>query len=365
MARKSGLGRGLDSLIPGKSSAAQTKINNNRANTGKTTSDKADSSKGNKSRENSTVKKSTAAKKTKDTTTTDNVVKKTTDGKGTSRGASATVSKELSKTSNVVDEVINVKISKVEPNREQPRKSFNKEGLEELAASIGEYGVIQPILVKKEKDHYTIIAGERRWRAANMAGLKEVPVIVCDYDDMKSAEISLIENIQREDLNAIEQARAYQSLISDFNLRQEDVAKKVSKSRAAVTNSLRLLKLSAPAQSLLVKGEISEGHARTLLSLPDAKAQSDVAKKVAAEHLSVRETEKLVKRILNPKPMKRNGTKNDVNDLIFKDMEEQMRNALGTKVTIDHTGKNKGKIQIDYYSDEELERIIQLISSIH
>lgn len=365
MARKSGLGRGLDSLIPNKSFAAQTKINNIRANTEKTISDKADGNKVNKNKDNSTVKKSSAAKRTKDTTTTDNVVKKTTEGKGTSRGVSATVSKEISKPLNVVDEVINVKITKVEPNREQPRKSFNKEGLDELASSIGEYGVIQPILVKKEKDHYTIIAGERRWRAANLAGLKEVPVIVCDYDDMKSAEISLIENIQREDLNAIEQARAYQSLISDFNLRQEDVAKKVSKSRAAVTNSLRLLKLSAPAQNLLINGEISEGHARTLLSLPDAKAQSDVARKIAAEHLSVRETEKLVKRILNPKPLKRTGTRNDVNELIFKDMEEQMRNALGTKVTIDHTGKNKGKIQIDYYSDEELERIIQLISSIH
>ena len=255
-----------------------------------------------------------------------------------------------------------LKITEVEPNREQPRKNFNEDALLELADSIKQYGVIQPLIVQKKADHYEIIAGERRWRAAKMAGIKEIPVIIKDYSDQQVMEISLIENIQREDLNPIEEAMAYKNLMEEFHLKQDEIAEKVSKSRTTVTNSMRLLKLDKRVQQMMIDDMISAGHARTLITIEDPDAQYNIATKIFDEKLSVRETEKLVKLLQKPEVKKEKVEK--VNSFIYKDIEEKMKAILGTKVIVDHKSNNKGKISIEYYSNEELERILYLLESI-
>jgi ParB family chromosome partitioning protein len=256
-----------------------------------------------------------------------------------------------------------LRITLVEPNRSQPRKVFQEEPLKELADSIQKFGIIQPLLVQKKDGYYEIIAGERRWRAAKMAGLKEVPVIIKDFTNKQAVEISLIENIQREDLNPIEEARAYKRLIDEFSLSQESVADRVSKSRTTVTNSMRLLKLGEKVQDMLTDGVISEGHARALLAVPDPELQEKLAERIVKEHLNVRQIEKIVHDLTVP--AKRSAKKKDPQmEAVYRSISEQLKGILGTKVEINQVGKNKGRIEIEYYSEEELERIYDLLRSI-
>ena len=255
-----------------------------------------------------------------------------------------------------------MKINEVEPNRDQPRKNFDEDALLELSDSIKQFGVLQPLLVRKRKDYYEIIAGERRWRAAKLAGVKEVPVIEKEYTDQEILEIGLIENIQRENLNPIEEAIAYKRLLEEFNLKQDEVAERVSKSRTAVTNSMRLLKLSDKVQQMIIDDMISTGHARALLAIDDPELQYTLANKIFDEKLSVRETEKLVKEIKNPKKPKEK--KPVANSFIYQDLEEKMKSVFGTKVSRASKGKGKGKIEIEYYSDDELEHLFDMMMSI-
>ena len=274
--------------------------------------------------------------------------------------------KETVKVKEVIKEVVKnemlVKINKVEPNREQPRKEFNEDALIELSESIKQYGIIQPLIVKERKGYYEIVAGERRWRAAKMAGLKEVPVIVKDYTEQEIAEIALIENLQREDLNPIEEALAYQRLLTEFHLKQDELAEKISKSRVAVTNALRLLKLSEKVQQMLIDDMISSGHARALIGIEDEEQQYAIATKIFDEKLSVRETEKLVKNLDKPKKEKQTVVLEDT--AIYEDLEEKMKTIMGTKVVINRKTNTKGKIEIDYYSIDELDRIMDLFRQI-
>ena len=255
-----------------------------------------------------------------------------------------------------------MKINEVEPNRDQPRKNFDEDALLELSDSIKQFGVLQPLLVRKRKDYYEIIAGERRWRAAKLAGVKEVPVIVKEYTDQEILEIGLIENIQRENLNPIEEAIAFKRLLEEFNLKQDEVAERVSKSRTAVTNSMRLLKLSDKVQQMIIDDMISTGHARALLAIDDPELQYTLANKIFDEKLSVRETEKLVKEIKNPKKPKEKKVME--NAFIYQDLEEKMKGVFGTKVSIASKGKGQGKIEIEYYSDDELEHLFDMMMSI-
>lgn len=255
-----------------------------------------------------------------------------------------------------------VKITKVEPNREQPRKNFDEDALQELADSIKQFGLLQPILVQDRKDYYEIIAGERRWRAAKLAGLKEVPVIIRNYTEQEIVEISLIENIQREDLNPIEEAQAYKRLLTEFNLKQDEVADRVSKSRTAVTNSMRLLKLDERVQQMIIDDMISTGHARALLAIEDKEQQYILANKVFDEKLSVRDTEKLVKELKKPKKEKEKPVIQ--NAFVYEDLEERIKSIIGSKVHVNHKANGKGKIEIEYYSDNDLERIFELLMSI-
>ena len=256
-----------------------------------------------------------------------------------------------------------MKISDIEPNRDQPRKNFDKEALDELADSIRQFGIIQPIVVQKKDDYYEIIAGERRWRAAKMAGLKEIPVVIKEFSDQQIVEISLIENIQREDLNPVEEALAYRRLIDEFHLKQDEIADRVSKSRTAVTNSLRLLKLTPKVQEMIVDEMISAGHARAILGISDPETQEMIALKVFDNKLSVRETEELVRKILKPSRKKEHST-NPAEDAIYESLEEKMKGITGTRVFIHRKKTNKGKIEIEYYSRDDLERIIDLFESI-
>ena len=300
-AKRNGLGKGLDSLIPNKTSEKSEK---------------------------------TSAKKTSDD------------------------SKKEDKTGEVM-----VKINSVEPNREQPRKDFDEDSLVDLADSIKQFGILQPLIVQQKKDYYEIIAGERRWRAAKMAGIKEVPVIIKNYTDQEIVEISLIENIQRENLNPIEEARAFKRLLEEFNLKQDEVAERVSKSRTAVTNSMRLLKLSDRVQQMIIDDMISTGHARALLALDDEEQQYQLANRIFDEKLSVRETEKLVKALKDPKKMVRK--EKIEHTFVYENLEERMKGIIGTKVRVNPKANGKGKIEIEYYSEDELERIYDLIMSIH
>ena len=278
---------------------------------------------------------------------------------------SATTGKKEEKSEKKVNESGEqlIPINQVEPNREQPRKEFDEDALLELADSIKQYGILQPLIVQKRKDYYEIIAGERRWRAAKKAGLKEVPVIIREYTDQQVVEISLIENIQRENLNPIEEAMAFKKLLEEFNLKQDEVAERVSKSRTAVTNSMRLLKLSEKVQQMIVDEMITTGHARALLALDDEEQQYILANKIFDEKLSVRETEKLVKALKNPKREDTTKEVEDKNRFIYADIEDKMKSVIGTKVNIHQKKSGKGKIEIEYYSQDELERIFELIMS--
>ena len=320
--RKNGLGRGLDAFFPDRTS---------------------------------TVKESTR----KTTTKTVNTDKKT--GVTEKEVAHTTVKR---KTAGQKSGAMIVKISSVEPNINQPRKQFDEDALLELSESVKQYGILQPLLVSDKKDYYEKIAGERRWRAAKLAGLKEVPVIVKEFSEQELVEISLIENIQREDLNPVEEAKAYKRLIDEFNLKQDEVADRVGKSRTAVTNSMRLLKLTDKVQQMLIDEMITAGHARAILAISDKEKQETVAMKVFDEKLSVRETESLVKRMLEPPKTEKKSKFTTAEDAIYESLEEKMKSIMGTRVQIHRKKKDKGKIEIEYYSKDELERIIDLFESI-
>lgn len=260
-----------------------------------------------------------------------------------------------------VEQTLN--INRIEPNKNQPRKEFNEDALQELADSIKQFGVIEPLVVVKRKGYYELIAGERRWRAARLAGLKEVPVVIKDYDDQQIVEIALIENIQREDLNPIEEAHAYERLIQEFNLTQDEVAERVSKSRTTVTNALRLLKLTEKVQQMLIDDMLSTGHVRALITIADPQLQYETAMYIFDKKLSVRETESYVKKLLYKKPKEKTSEKEDPElSFLYKAIENRLKESLGTKTTIKAKTKDSGKIEIEYYSQEDLERITQLLA---
>lgn len=264
--------------------------------------------------------------------------------------------KVVAKTEELVD------INKIEPNKEQPRKSFNEDSLIELSDSIKQHGIVQPLVVTKKDNYFEIIAGERRWRAAKLAGLKKVPVVVKDYSPQEIMEIALIENIQREDLNPVEEAMAYQRLIKEYDLKQDEVAERVSKSRTAITNSLRLLKLDERVQSMLIEENISSGHARALLAIKDHELQYNTAMRIFDEKLSVRETEKLIKSLTGEGKPKRKKEELK-NDFVYRDLEEKLKMITGTKVTINRKTDQAGKIEIEYYTPEDLEKIVGFFNS--
>lgn len=250
-------------------------------------------------------------------------------------------------------------LSKIEPNREQPRRHFDEAALKELADSIRVHGIIQPLVVRESGAQYEIIAGERRFRAAHLAGLKEVPVLIKQYSEQELYEIALIENLQREDLNAIEEAVAYKKLMEEYHLTQELVAERVSKSRVAITNALRLLKLDERVQEMVIQKQLSAGHARTLLSLEDGDLQYSLALEIRDRKLSVREVEKRVQALLHPQPPKEKKG-NTAEDAIYAAYEEKLKSVMGTKVNIQRKDKNTGKIEIEYYSVDEFERLMQI-----
>ena len=255
-----------------------------------------------------------------------------------------------------------VKITKVEHNREQPRKNFDEDALQELADSIKQYGIVEPLIVQDRKTHYEIIAGERRWRAAKLAGLKEVPVIVRNYTEQEIVEISLIENIQREDLNPIEEAQAYKRLLTEFHLKQDEVAERVSKSRTAVTNSMRLLKLCDEVQQMIIDDMITTGHARALISIEDPEQQYTIAQKVFDEKLNVRDVEKLVKNLNKPEKAKKEPVADKALEVVYQDLEEKLKQSLGTKVSIASKGDGAGKLEIEFYTHDDLEKITDLLT---
>ena len=272
--------------------------------------------------------------------------------------------KKITKEENTKGAETVVKITKVEPNRSQPRKNFDEDALQELADSIKQFGLLQPILVQDKGEYYEIIAGERRWRAAKLAGLKEVPVIIRNYSSQEIVEISLIENIQREDLNPIEEAQAYKRLLTEFNLKQDEVAERVSKSRTAVTNSMRLLKLCDGVQQMIIDDMLSTGHARALIPIEDPELQLQLAQRIFDEKLSVREVEKLVKSIL--KPAEEKPKKEEIPQSLmygYHNIEKKFKYKLSRKVPISPKGKNgSGKIEIEFYSNDDLEKLIEILS---
>jgi len=275
------------------------------------------------------------------------------------------VTSEITKSSE--GNIKKVRMSLIEPNKKQPRRHFDEEKITALADSIKEHGLIQPIIITpSDNNMYKIVAGERRWRAAKLAGLKEVPVRIMNLTDQEVVEISLVENIQRENLNPIEEAFAYKRLLTEFHLKQDEVAERVSKSRTAVTNSMRLLKLDERVQQMVIDDMITTGHARALLGIEDVEKQFATAQKIFDENLSVRETEKLVKKIQNNKdiPVEKKKVSDPVMEAIYHDLEEKMKSILGTKVAINKKDDQKGKIEIEYYSMDELDRSIDLIRTI-
>lgn len=286
--------------------------------------------------------------------------------RGLGKGLDALIPTADTVSSNTKQAETIVKITKVEPNREQPRKNFDEDALQELADSIKQFGLLQPILVQDRKDYYEIIAGERRWRAAKLAGLKEVPVIIRNYSNQEIVEISLIENIQREDLNPIEEALAYKRLLEEFNLKQDEVAERVSKSRTTVTNSMRLLKLCDGVQQMIIDDMLSTGHARALIPIEDADEQLRLAQRIFDEKLSVREVEKIVKAILNPekKENKEDQTSQSI-QYIYQEIENKLKEKLSRKVQITSKGKNgAGKIEIEFYSNDDLDRLIEQMENM-
>lgn len=287
-------------------------------------------------------------------------------GKGLDSLITDKVSKPVKPKSEHVADAVMIDIKKVEPNREQPRKKFDEDALIELSESIKQFGVLQPLLCQERDDYYEIIAGERRWRAAKIAGIKEVPVIIKKLSEQEIMEISLIENLQREDLNPIEEALAYKRLIDEFKLKQDEVAERVSKSRTAVTNAMRLLKLNEKVQQMVIDEMLTTGHARALLGIEDQDIQYVLAQQIFDQKLSVRDTEKLVKSMQNEKKGKKKEPEKLDSKLlaIYSDLEEQMKKIMGTKVLINSKNSNSGKIEIEYYSQDELDRIIDLIRTI-
>lgn len=255
--------------------------------------------------------------------------------------------------------VFKIPMNLIKANKEQPRKNFDPEKISELAESIKEHGVIQPIILNKEEDIYVVIAGERRFRAAKSIGLSEIPAIVMNISNKEVLEISLIENIQREDLNPIEEAIAYKKLLVDFNLTQEEISKKVSKSRTAIANCMRLLNLDDRVQDYLIDEVISEGHGRAILGLSDKQLQYEIAQMVIDDSLNVRQTERLVK---NFGVLKKEKVLKNQNDVYYKDIMNKLENCFGTKVFINSKNKNKGKIEIEYYSEEDFERILEVLN---
>ena len=330
MARKhGGLGRGLDALIP--QSAPKTE-----ESTEKIRDDEA------------------AAEQTREGKTEEIVSRETfaEEGDNLQRDRSERRRRETT-----------LRVSQIEPNRSQPRKTFDEDALEELADSIRQYGLIQPIMVQKRDGYYEIIAGERRWRACMKAGLKEVPVIIREYDDQKIMELSLIENLQREDLNPMEEARAYKRLMEEFGLTQEEIAGRVSKSRPVIANALRLLKLDERVQAMVEQGEISMGHARALASVLIPEEQYLIALKIMEEHLTVRDTEKIIKNIGKVPKKKEPVQKDESLERIYRELENRLKSSLGTKVAIHTRGTGGGKVEIDFYTAEDLEKIIDRITS--
>lgn len=340
--KRSGLGKGLDSLIPDKRSTETPKSSKSAAKTENKERAKATKTTTGKVAEHTAEKEHTTENK--------KLIEKTPEAVET-QGNTVNKSGEMM-----------IKTNQIEPNRTQPRKDFDEDALLELADSIKQFGVLQPLLVNKKEDYYEIIAGERRWRAAKLAGIKEIPVVIKHYTDQEIVEISLIENIQRENLNPIEEAMAYKRLLEEFNLKQDEVAERVSKSRTAVTNSMRLLKLSERVQRMIVDDMITTGHARALLAIDDEEQQYMIANKIFDEKLSVRDTEKLVKTLKNPKkPLIKEKIEHT---FMFDDLEEKMRTIMGTKVNVNPKANGKGRIEIEYYSEEELEHIYDMIMSI-
>ncbi len=351
-ARKTGLGRGIDGLFP------------SYGETGKAGREKTQ---GGKTAKDSPVAKKNPADGKK--SSEENVKKKA--GKDKSAAADSTdrwsEEKQMEETApDAVDAgVVMVRLSSVEPNRQQPRKAFDEDSLQELAESIRQHGIIQPLLVQKKKNSYEIIAGERRWRAAKIAGLKEVPVLIREYTKQEVFEISLIENIQREDLNPIEEALAYRQLLEEFQLKQDEVAERVAKNRSTITNALRLLKLDPRVQQMLTDEKITAGHARALLQLEDPEQQYEIAQQIFDRQLSVREVEKMMKLLRAPKTEPKPVPDTSALDLICQTMEERMAQILGTKVSVHRRSEKKGRVEIEYYSNDELERIYDLIKSIN
>lgn len=299
----------------------------------------------------------------------DNMISDTSDtskSEKTDKSSSATGKKDVTGKDIPADAIIkNVKITAIEPNPNQPRKNFEEDPLQELSESIKEFGIIDPIIVTKKNRSYQIIAGERRWRAARLAGLKEVPVIVRKYNEQEIAEISLIENIQRENLNPIEEALAYQKLIQEFSLKQDEVAERVSKSRTAITNTMRLLKLCEKVQQMVIEEQLSSGHARALLAIEDPELQYELACQVFDESLSVRQTEALVKKALNNNSSSKSKEKEEIeNPFLYSATEEQLKNILGSKVTIKAKDNKSGKIEIEYYSVDELDNLIDRLKEL-
>lgn len=399
MAIKKGLGKGIDSLF-------DQNISSDSKNSNQKKSDKANSKANSKAKETAKetaeeTTKETVKEKTNEATniTTGQTTKKTSEDateketdkttdknssktsvsrktvqkktlteslnaeKKESKIKSATAGKKNSDKENIETGVVMLRIGEVEPNRDQPRKVFNEDKLHELADSITQHGIIEPLIVVKRDDYYEIVAGERRWRASMMAGLTEVPVVIKDYTKQQVVEVALIENLQREDLNPIEEAKAYQQLIEEYNLKQDEVADKVSKSRTTITNSIRLLKLDDAVQDMLVAECITSGHARALLALDDKSLQYEIANKILDEKLSVRETEKLIKQVKNGTYGKKTVKKKVFdNQEIYTSYEEKMKQSVGSKVTINRKDNSKGKIEIEYYSNDELDRIVSYLT---
>lgn len=253
-----------------------------------------------------------------------------------------------------------IPLNKIKSNSDQPRKNFDSDKIVELAESIKHHGIIQPLILKRVADEYIIVAGERRWRAAKSLGLKEVPAIIMDLSDKQVLEISLIENIQRQDLNPIEEAMAYKKLLSDFKLTQEELSKRIGKSRTAITNSMRLINLDERVQVYLIEGVISEGHGRALLAISDGDKQYELSQRVIDEKLSVREIERIVKSILTDNEKSKEKVNKELNSY-YRDIKDRLQEYFGTKVNLSNK-KNKGKIEIEYYSEEDLQRILDIIN---
>lgn len=290
------------------------------------------------------------------------------------KGMEALINTQIGNLHNAMDEAlvsnknsIEIDINKIEPNKKQPRKTFEENSLEELASSIKEYGIVQPLIVRKNEDFYEIVAGERRWRAAKIAGLKKVPAIIRDYESDLAFEIALIENIQRENLNPIEEALSYKRLNEEFNLSQDKIAEKVGKNRTTITNSMRLLNLDERVQNFIIEGKITSGHARALLTLTDNEIQFELAEKIIEDCLSVRETENLVKHISELKSKEKensNEQKSTFDNSSYKKIENDLKNIFGTKVKLSNK-KNKGKIEIEYYSNEDLDRLLSIFNKMN